>query len=330
MRYRTLPRSNTDIAEICFGSMRFIPPDSPSEARGEGARALDAAIDGGVNVIHSSHEYPTFDATGELLSRHPKRGELHHIVKVESPDYDDPDFDAASFREQVERSLRTLHTERLTVVQHLQRGPRVPKPIAYSAEGDDIRVPAFESIKDPLFEVAQELKDEGKIGELASFPHTMGYARRAVQEDRFDGMVHFFNLLETEMLELFPTMQRKDMSFIAIRPVLQGMLTDKRVDRSQLAAADPRREDRWDPWYELLAQIREVLPEQPDSWTDFALQFSLAHPAVTTLVIGMNTVEQVESALAAVESGYPSADVVEQVDAVSRAFGRIPKETLFG
>lgn len=73
-----------------------------------------------------------------------------------------------------------------------------------------------------------------------------------------------------------------------------------------------------------------IIGEQPESWTDFALQFLLAHPAVTTVVIGMNTLEQMERPLAAVDAGHPDADLVDEVDRVSERCGRLPKETLFG
>lgn len=72
----------------------------------------------------------------------------------------------------------------------------------------------------------------------------------------FDGVVLFFDLLETQVLELVPTLQRQNRSFITFRPIRQGMLKDKRVDRSALPEGDPRREERWGRWNEL--SVRSV------------------------------------------------------------------------
>lgn len=327
MRYRTLARSDVEVSEVSFGPMRFVTRDGSA---GEGTRALHAALEGGINVVHSSAEYRTYEALGAALRSHPSRGEIRHIIKVESPDYEESAFSAASIRKQIENALRALDTEQITVVQHLQRGPGCAKGIVYGEEGDKIRIPALPDVIGPLMEVTEQLKEEGKIAELACFPHTTGFARAALVEADFDGMAHYFNLLETEMVPLFGTFAQRNMSFIGIRPVLQGMLTDHRVYRDALPEGDVKRNANWDPWYSLLDRVRGVIGEEPSDWTAYALGFALAHPVVSTVVLGLNTVAQVERALAAVEMPRPTPEVVAAAAAAREEFGWIPKETLFG
>lgn len=327
MRFRTLPRSAIDLSEICFGTMRFAPPDAPEEVAEAGRRALSAAIEAGVNVLHSSEQYGTFDALSAFLASHPKRGELHHIVKVHAPEYEEDRFDAAGLREEIERLLRTLHTDRLAVVQHLQRGPATAAE-AYNETGDARRIPLLPQVTEPLMELADELKREGKIGELACFPHTMPFAEAALRDADFDGMVHFFGPLETEMAPLFDELERRRMSFIPIRPLLQGMLTDRRADREVLPSNDRMRSGGWDRWYELRDRLRPVLGGEPSSWTGFSLRFALAPSVVTTIVLSMNTEQQVADALAAADGDYPDEELVRAVDRAIADLGRIPKETL--
>ena len=330
MQYRTIPATGVQLSEVCYGSMRFMPVDATDEDRRAAYRSFDAALERGVNVAHSSYQYVTRPAFSEMLSTHPKRSEIHHIAKIMTPEYEEPAFDPKEFRRQVEDALEALHTDHIAVIQHLQRGPNTPKEHTYSEPGDAGRIAALHESMDDLLEVTQQLKDEGKIGMVASFPHTVGYAKAALETDAFQGMVHFFNPLETEMVELFDEFERRGMTFMAIRPILQGMLTDKRANRDRLPEDDEKRQANWDAWYALLDRVREVIGGEPASWTELAVKFSLAPKVMTSIVIGMNTEEQVNATLDAADGNYPDEALVREVDRVSAEFGRIPKETIFG
>ena len=77
-------------------------------------RALLRALERGVNFIHSSYEYGTRWAVGEVLKNHPKRKELHHVIKVPVPDFEDEGlFDPNRFKLRVEEALHDLHSARL-------------------------------------------------------------------------------------------------------------------------------------------------------------------------------------------------------------------------
>jgi aryl-alcohol dehydrogenase-like predicted oxidoreductase len=310
-----------------MGTLRFLAAGDEA-VHAEQRRAFDAALDAGVDVIHTSDQYPAFAALGEFVRRHPRRDRLHHIVKVHEPDYDDAGFDPARLRSEIERLLRSLGTDHLAVVQHLQRGPSCPPSEAYREAGDLRRIPAMLGVNEALAELVAELRSEGKVGALATFPHTLPFADAVLDSGVFDAFVHFLNPLEPEMVGYLDRLAQRGMSLIAMRPVLQGLLTDRRADRAALAPDDPKRDERWDPWYELLALVTEELGGRPASWEDFALQFALAPAQVTTVVIGLNTVAQVERAVEAAAGPRPERAVLERVDAVVAAFGRRPKDTI--
>ena len=123
MEYRRFGDSDLEVSEICFGPMRFAEKEEGEDEKSQaGQRALERAIERGVNFIHSSYEYGTRWSMGRVLREHPKRRELHHIIKVPVPDFEDEgQFDDAKFRLRIEEALRDLHTDRIAVVQHLQR-----------------------------------------------------------------------------------------------------------------------------------------------------------------------------------------------------------------
>lgn len=339
MKYRNLGNTDLVVSEWCFGAMRFAGsaahvPDSKSaeDAKrqdGEGRRALQAALDGGVNLIHSSGDYGTRWLLGEVLDKHPKRSEVHHVIKMTTPDYAEEDFDPKVMRATVEEALTDLHTERIAIVQHLQRGPKVSKSDAYSETGDERRVAGLNRYLEALTETFEELREEGKVGYLATFPHTLGYAGPAVGSGAFKAVVHFLNLVEPEALDLLDELQARGMGFLAIRPLLQGMLTDKRSDRDALAPDDIKRVPNWDAPYALWHRVREIIGEEPDSWTQYALKFALGHPAVTSLVASANSAEQTETLLEACDGDYPSRETLRAVRAAVAEIGMFSKSELF-
>ena len=295
MNYRTLSSTGISVSELCFGTMRYADKDGiENEKSAAGRRALEEAIDRGVNFIHSSYEYRTRWLTGSVLKQHPKRSELHHIIKVNVPDWDEPRFSADSFRRQVETALTELSTERIAVVQHLQRG--VSREEITGDHGTSHRLAQFDEVTSELNEIASRMRSEGKIGAVMSFPYTVEYAELAVEADVYSGLVAYFNLLETEMSPYFTRLVELNKDFISIRPLAGGILTDRRIDRDSLPADDRMKDTRWDDSYRRLDALKPVIGSPSSSRQQYAFQFSLADPAIKSSVLGINTVDYLATA----------------------------------
>ena len=98
---------------------------------------------------------------GSVLASHPSRHDIHHVIKVPVPDVDDGGrFDAAKFRLRVEEALAELHTDRIAVIQHLQRA----KP-----NTDERRLPDIAAVDEPLRETFETLRAEGKVATSPPF-----------------------------------------------------------------------------------------------------------------------------------------------------------------
>ena len=91
------------------------------------------------------------------------------------------------------------------------------------------------------------------------------------------------------------------------QPFLAGLLTDERADRYALPSGDRMRDPSWDGAYRRLAILREHLA--PGSITAFAIQFALAHPIVASLIVGLNTVAQVDQVIDAAAEPAPLSHV---------------------
>jgi aryl-alcohol dehydrogenase-like predicted oxidoreductase len=305
MQYRKFGNTELEVSEICFGPMRFAAKAPGEDAVSQtGQRALEHAIERGINFIHSSYEYNTRWAMSRVLKAHPKRHDLHHIIKVPVPDWDDKGkFDATKFRLRVEEALRDLHTEHIDVLQHLQRD----RP-----NEDDLRIPNIAATHEQLLECFTKLKEEGKVSYLTTFPYTPEFAENVMQTNVFSGMVAYYNPIEMEMAEFFSQMEVNGQGFFCIRPFMGGLLTDRRANRSQLPAGDRFQNARWDAAYKRLEALQAALDDEIGSWTDFAIKFSLCHPTVTSLIVGLNSIEQVDGVLDAVDGDYPDRAVFEK------------------
>ena len=303
MQYRRLGGTDLEVSVVCLGPMRAAAKEPGNDEKSRaGERALRRALDLGVNLLHSSYEYGTRWMMGRVLQEHPKRADLHHVIKVPVPDFTDGDrFDVAKFRLCIEEALRELHAERIAVLQWMWRS---------DPNNDARRLPLLARILDDVVAAFEKLRDEGKAGYLFTFPYTVACAQAAVETGRFAGLLAYYNLAELEMLDLFGGLERRQMGFIAIRPLYEGILTDER--------AVPRAGDRFaDPQYAPALTTRRKIAEAfrseiGESMTAFALRVVLAEPVVASLVVGLNRPEQVDGIVEALDGPPLSREVVRR------------------
>lgn len=340
MKYRRFGTSGLMVSELSFGAMRVTgdaahvarpksPTKSEKEAQNDSGRAaLELALDSGVNCIHSSEDYGTWWLIADVLRGNPMRTEVHHVIKTMTPDYEDVAFSAAQIRYDVESALSALGAERISFVQHLQRGPKVNKSDAYSAAGDDRRIAALTSIADDFGALMENLRQEGKAEVGVTFPHTVEFANAALSTGHYGGVAHFFNLIEPEALPLLDRAVADGYGYFAIRPLLQGMLTDKRSSIMTLDSGDPKSRGGWSTRYELLEKIKSEVGD-PESLTLFALQFALSHPGVTSLITSASNPTQMRVMLDAVYLQPLDRHILDIVGCLALDAGALPKSDLF-
>ncbi|WP_316978882.1 aldo/keto reductase [Shumkonia mesophila] len=303
MKYRRLAGTDLDVSVICLGPMRAAAKTPGGDARSKaGEAALRAALDAGINFLHSSYEYETRWMMERVLRDHPKRHDVHHVIKVPVPDFKDGGrFDAAKFRLRVEEALTDLHAERIAVLQWMWRS---------EPNEDALRLPMLPAVMDDVWATFEKMKAEGKVGHLMTFPYTVPCARAAIETGRFAGLIAYYNPIEMEMAELFPEMERRGMGFLCIRPLYEGILTDAR-DPARLKADDRFREPRYAKDLARRARIAESFAaEIGASMTGFAVRFALASPLVGSVIVGLNSPAQVEGIAAAVAGDLPDPSLV--------------------
>lgn len=306
MDYRRLVGTDLDVSVLCFGPMRAANKQGTEDEQSRaGGRALAAALDGGINFVHSSYEYGVRWMMNRVLRDHPKRHDIHHVIKVPVPDFADGDrFDAGKFRARVEEALRDLAAERIAVLQWMWRS---------DPNEDSRRVPLLPAIIDGVAETFEAMRQEGKVGYLMTFPYTVAAGQAALDTGRFSGLIAYYNPLEMEMAALFPEMERRGMGFLAIRPLYQGILTDARPDYDAVPAGHSLKTPENIPLFAgRQAVARAFAAEIGDSMTGFALRFPLFAPHVASVIVGLNTEGQVQDAIRQMDGIEPRPDLVER------------------
>ena len=306
MQCRRLGGTDLDVSVICFGPMRAAnrePGDDEKSKAGE--QALRRALEVGINFLHSSYEYGTRWMMARVLEKHPKRTEVHHVIKLPVPDAKDQGrFDPAKFRMRVEEALRDLHAERISVLQWMWRS---------NPNEDARRLPLLNSIIDDVTATFEQMRDQGKVGHLMTFPYTAACGQAALDTGRFSGLIGNYNLLEPAFSGLFDQMYQRDMSFLAFRPLYQGILSDERANASALDASDRCADPVYRSAYEKLDALKAIFRDEiGDSMTSFAIRFALAHPVVASIILGLNRVDQVDGAVAAAEHPMLAAGMVDR------------------
>jgi aryl-alcohol dehydrogenase-like predicted oxidoreductase len=274
MDTREFGRTGLFTSVLTFGPMRLDPQRIEA---GEALRLIEHLHAGGVTTFHSSSEYETHGFFCEVMrrfrERHPGTEQVH-VCKLAAPHFGEDRFQPERFRALVEQALRDLGADHLHLVQWLLRS----KPIA-----DEPRLRLLAESAAALGRVWEDLRAEGKVGVLASFPYSVPFAGAVLETPPCAGLVTYLNLAELDEAPRLDAMERAGQGFVAIRPLHAGAL-----------ALDAER-------------------------TAFALRFPLLHPAVSSVVVGVSSIPHADAALAALQHVAPDRSRFDEIVAARRS-----------
>jgi L-galactose dehydrogenase len=291
MRYTTLGRTGLEVSAIGFGAAtlgeEFGPLDIPT-----GRRAVDAAIDHGINYFDVSPYYGRTlaeERLGEAL-----RGKRHEVVletKVGRYGLKHPegfDFSASRVVRSVEESLRRLRTDVIDVF------------LAH-----DIEFESRSRILGETLPAMRKLKEEGKIRALGVTGYPLELLREVAVEGEVDVVLSYchYNLMNTRMaVVLGPLAREREMGLVNASPLHMGVLTHE---------GPPA----WHPAPpEVLGAARECADFCSSRGLDFAelaLSFALGNDLVDSTLVGMRTEEEVLANVRTLQSPPDPALVAE-------------------
>lgn len=311
MDKRRLAGTDLDVSVVCYGPMRVATSrDDPMYPQHD--RAMRAAIDRGVNFIHSSYEYGVRWLMHDVLKDHPQRHDLHHVIKVPVPDWDDDGFDPAKFEARIDTALSELCTDRIALVQWMWR---------CRPHEDAARLPLLSRIVDDVEETFDRLRAKGKVAHLGCFPYFPGSAAAAMARPAQKVLIAYYNPLELEMSPVIDTLAQDGKGFLAIRPLFEGVLTDRYANQTLLPPEHRLRAEKYAGAFAQRDRIAAALPAARAGMTAFAIRFPLLSAHCASVIVGLNTEDQVHEICDLVRdvAPEPEPDTVTRVRALDDA-----------
>jgi aryl-alcohol dehydrogenase-like predicted oxidoreductase len=314
MRMRTLGGTGIKVSPYCLGAMMFGAWGNPDHD--EGVRIIHAALDAGINFVDTADVYSggeSEEIVGQALRG--RRDQVVLATKANGSMGQDPNMSGNSRRwivREVDNSLRRLQTDYIDLYQMHRPDPSTDIDETLSALSDLIRAGKIRAAGSSTFP-AEEIVEAQWVAE-----------RRGRERFRCEQPPYsiFARGVETAVL---PTCARYGMGVITWSPLAGGWLSgkfrrDSDIDMSSgRAQRIPRRFDPSLPGnarkLELVEELVKVAADAGTSLVHLALAFVVAHPAVTSAIIGPRTMDQLQDLLAAADVTL-NDEVLDRIDAI--------------
>jgi aryl-alcohol dehydrogenase-like predicted oxidoreductase len=306
MQYRSLGRTGIQVSPYALGAMMFGAGGNPDHD--DAIRIIHTALDAGINFVDTADRYS--DGESEEIVGKALKGRRDNIVlatKVHGPMGDDPNQRGNSRRwimTEVENSLRRLQTDHIDLYQIHRPDPDTDIEETLSALSDLIRSGKVRAIGSSTMPASD-------IVEAQWVAERRGLARFRTEQPPYSILNRG---IEAEVL---PVVQRYGMGALVWSPLAKGMLTG-RIRRDQ--ETDLRRAARFTNFRDeaRIDAVEKLIPLAAEAGlplTHLAIAFAIAHPGVTSAIIGPRTMEQLDDLLAGVDVRL-SDEILDQIDEI--------------
>ncbi|SIM70524.1 aldo/keto reductase [Micromonospora cremea] len=308
MKYRNLGRTGINVSPYCLGAMMFGAMGNPDHD--DSIRIIHKALDAGINFVDTADVYSGGES--EVIVGKALKGRRDNVVlasKLHYPMGDDPNHRGNSRRwimTAVENSLRRLQTDHLDLYQIHRPDPSVDVEETLSALSDLIH--------------------SGKVRAIgaSSFPASDIVEAQWVAERR--GLERFrteqppYSILNRSIeREVLPVCQRYGMGTLVWSPLGQGLLTGRYRKGQQFDShrsgytpqhfSDERKLD-------VVEQLIPLAEQAGLPMTHLAMAFAIAHPGVTSAIIGPRTMAQLDDLLAGADVTLTD-DILDRIDEIA-------------
>ncbi len=316
MQLRPLGSSGLLVSPICLGTMTFGTPVSEEEA----IRLTHAAIDLGINFIDTANVYEGYarylgspggiaeEIVGKALRD--RRDRVILATKVAAPvgvGPQDRGLSAVHILRELDRSLKRLQTE--TIDLYIIHWPDRYVPLEVTLRAIDTAV------------------RQGKIRYFGASNHSawqlceMLWLADRNQLPRAISSQIPFSLLRRELQNDLPFCQQHSIGVTPYQSLQGGLLAGK-YRRGQPPPADSRAAEKpewvWkqdDALFDRLEGVAELAAQASVPMSQYSLAWTLAQPAMSSLIVGVKNLEQIQHAIAAADLVIP-AEHFPKLDAI--------------
>jgi len=293
MKYRRIGKTPMCVSVVGIGTWQLGGEWGKKFEQVEVDAMIDKGAELGINLIDTAECYGDH-LSEELVGQAIKGRRDKWIIATKfghkfKPNFERENlFEAAQVQKQLEDSLRALQTDYIDLYQ-------------FHSGTDEM----FDTTG--LWEMLQKQVESGKIRHLGisiSKKHGSLYQVEKASDVGVAAIQAVYNRVHRKPEgKIFDSCIRQNLGVLARVPLASGLLSGKYSKDSKFAGTDVR--SSWhdqDEWQEIFQEVANFKNEVPKGvpMAHWALAWCLQHPAVTCVIPGCKTVEQVESnALAA-------------------------------
>jgi aryl-alcohol dehydrogenase-like predicted oxidoreductase len=296
MRYRTLGGTGMEVSTYCLGAMMFGSAGNPDHD--ESIRIIHAALDEGINFVDTADMYSAGESeeiVGKALKG--RRDDVVLATKVHFPMGEGRNRGGNSRRwimRAVEDSLRRLDTDWIDLYQIHRPDPATDIEETLATLTDLVgqgKIRAFGS---------STFRPEDMV-EAYYVAERRGLGRFRTEQPPYSILARW---IESSVL---PLAQKYGLGVLTWSPLASGFLSGRYRQGTAVdltagrAALTPTRFDPALPEnqakLEVVEQLAELAGQVGCSLAELALAFPLSHPAVTSVILGPRTMDQLRGLL---------------------------------
>ncbi|MFF5248263.1 aldo/keto reductase [Streptosporangium sp. NPDC000095] len=304
MQYRPLGRTGIKVSPYALGTLMYATRmgNEPEES----ARIIHKALDSGINFIDTADAYgDSEEVVGRALKG--RRDSVVLATKFGNPMGEDPNQRGTSRRwitTAVENSLRRLRTDHIDVYQIHRLDPTTDVEETLSALTDLIRsgkIRAIGSSTTPASDIveAQWVAERRNLERFRTEQPPYSLLNRGIER------------------EVLPVAQSYGMGVMVWGPLGQGMLTGRvrKNGENDLSRAGFFRHLNDERRIDVVERLIPVAEEAGMPLTHLAMAFTIAHPGVTSALVGARTMAHLDDLLAGIDVRLGD-DVLDRIDEI--------------
>jgi aryl-alcohol dehydrogenase-like predicted oxidoreductase len=307
MHYRTLGRTGIKVSPYALGAMMFGAAIGNPD-HDDSVRIIHKALDAGINFIDTADRYSggeSEEIVGKALKG--RRDGVVLATKVNGPMGDDPNQQGNSRRwimTEVENSLRRLQTDYIDLYQIHRPDPDTDIEETLSALSDLIHSGKVRAIGSSTMPASD-------IVEAQWVAERRGLERFRTEQPPYSILNRG---IETEVL---PVAQRYGMGVVVWSPLAKGMLTGRirKGQQTDLHRAAMFTSFNDEHRLDVVEQVVQLAEKAGLPMTHLAMAFAIAHPGVTSALLGPRTMEQLDDLLAGADVTL-SDEILDRIDEI--------------
>ncbi len=292
MKYRTLGRTGIEVSEIGYGAWGIGGIQWTGGDDEEAKRALNLAIDQGLNFIDTALAYGEGHSerlVGEVIRSRSERIQIATKVPPKNREWPargvslQEVFTYDYIIESTEQSLKNLGLDTIDLQQlHVWHDNWTEEP--------------------EWIEALTALREQGKVRYfgISINDYQPWNALKVLRQGNIDTVQVIYNIFEqAPENELYPLCQELNIGVIARVPFDEGGLTGAIRPDTVFPESDFRswffRGDRKERVFNLVERLQLLLGAEAENLAELALRYTLSHDAVTTVIPGMRSAKHVTS-----------------------------------